>query len=173
MVQGKGHRPFIKSRKSKSSLLNIFTSYSTPNLSPFPFPPLSPFSQVRVYFVGHGNTEEVAVSSVGALPDKYQVFPFQMLQCCFSKDTKFSYRQREVCLWLLKLISIVCFHCANEYWTCSVHYLTTMWVTFTDSEVTWLFLIPMATQQHTFMFKWLCVNSFPFSSRHLDDFNPS
>ena len=98
MVQGKGHRPFIKSRKSKSSLLNIFTSYSTPNLFPFPFPPLSPFSQVRVYFVGHGNTEEVAVSSVGALPDKYQVFPFQMLQCCFSKDTKFSYVQREVCL---------------------------------------------------------------------------
>ena len=55
-----------------------------------------PFSKVKVYFLDHGNTEEVPTSSVGPLLDKYQVFPFQMLQCCFSTDPKFSFGKREV-----------------------------------------------------------------------------
>ena len=52
--------------------------------------------KVKVYFLDHGNTEEVPTSSVGPLLDKYQVFPFQMLQCCFSTDPKFSSGKREV-----------------------------------------------------------------------------
>ena len=52
--------------------------------------------KVKVYFLDHGNTEEVPTSSVGPLLDKYQVFPFQMLQCCFSTDPKFSFGKREV-----------------------------------------------------------------------------
>ena len=52
--------------------------------------------KVKVYFLDHGNTEEVPTSSIGPLLDKYQVFPFQMLQCCFSTDPKFSFGKREV-----------------------------------------------------------------------------
>ena len=52
--------------------------------------------RVKVHFLDHGNTEDVSTSSVGPLLEKYQVFPFQMLQCCFSTDPKFSYGKREV-----------------------------------------------------------------------------
>ena len=40
--------------------------------------------QAVVYLMDHGGEEEIPVSALVPLPEQFQLFPFQMLHCCFS-----------------------------------------------------------------------------------------
>ena len=42
--------------------------------------------QVSVFFMDYGNTEELPISSLAPLDDKFLVFPQQMLRCCFTAE---------------------------------------------------------------------------------------
>ena len=53
------------------------------------------FSQAKVYFLDYGNTEIIPYSGLCKLLPKFLVYPFQMIQCCFSNDETLTY-EREV-----------------------------------------------------------------------------
>jgi len=49
-----------------------------------------------VFFLDYGNIETIEITSLYPLNLKFQVYPFQMKQCCFSVDNELLY-EREVC----------------------------------------------------------------------------
>ena len=40
--------------------------------------------QAMVYLMGYGGHYELPISVLAPLPEQFQLFPFQMLHCCFS-----------------------------------------------------------------------------------------
>ncbi len=52
-------------------------------------------SQVKVFFLDYGNYETMVISNLYPLHPKFQVYPFQMIQCCFSVSQDLVY-EREV-----------------------------------------------------------------------------
>ena len=52
--------------------------------------------QAQVFFLDYGNSETVEIANLFPLDPKFQVYPFQMKQCCFCEDTELVYG-REVC----------------------------------------------------------------------------
>ena len=49
------------------------------------------YSQAMVYFMDYGGHEEVPISTLAPLPEQFQLFPFQMLHCCFSNQSTLSF----------------------------------------------------------------------------------
>ena len=52
--------------------------------------------QAQVFFLDYGNSEIIKITNLYPLPQKFEVYTFQMKQCCFCEDTELVYG-REVC----------------------------------------------------------------------------
>ena len=51
--------------------------------------------QVKVFFVDYSNVETITLSNLDPLHPKFTVYPFQMVQYCFSSKSELVYK-REV-----------------------------------------------------------------------------
>ena len=49
-----------------------------------------------MFFLDYSNSETIKITNLFSLDPKFQVYPFQMKQCCFCEDTELVYG-REVC----------------------------------------------------------------------------
>lgn len=58
-----------------------------------------------MFFIDYGNTEDLHVSSVAPLEDKFLVFPPQMLRCCFTLD-KITISREVNCVKAVKMINV-------------------------------------------------------------------
>lgn len=74
----------------KPGVVRLFPSHYTPHSISL-LPP-----QASVYFLDYGSSEAIPFVNIYPLSEQFQVYPFQMIQCCFTEDTGLLFDKREV-----------------------------------------------------------------------------